>query len=245
MKRNARTRICLTSMLLVVATPGFLAAQRPSIRQAARIGFPMPEFELPSYQGDTVLLSQFRGKNILLLFPRGRYENQWCRFCHYQYAELVELERTRSVREELNLEILQVMPYTREELDDWVNDFQRNLGEIEAWKYPPNEAELNPGRRAWMETARATWPNTYDAAGGDFPLPFPILIDADRKVSIGLELFRTEWNVSRVEQNIPTMFIIDGNGNVRFKYVSQSTMDRPSFDFIMKFIERMILSEEG
>ena len=45
-----------------------------------------------SYQGDTVSLSQFRGKNVLLLFPRGRYENQWCRYCHYQYTELVELE---------------------------------------------------------------------------------------------------------------------------------------------------------
>jgi len=137
------------------------------------------------------------------------------------------------------------MPYTRAELDDWVSDFARNLGEIEAWKYPPNEAELSPGSRAWMETARETWPNTYDIGGGDQHLPFPILIDADRKVSIGLELFRTEWNLSRVEQNIPTIFIIDGDGIVRFKYVSQSTMDRPSFDYIMELIERMILSDTG
>ena len=96
-----------------------------------------------------------------------------------------------------------------------------------------------------METARATWPETYDVASGDVRLPFPILIDADRKVSIGLDLFRTEWNLSRVEQNIPTIFIVDAEGIVRFKYVSQMTMDRPSFDYIMKFIERMILSEEG
>lgn len=245
MKRNLRTRICVTAMLLALVAPEMLAAQRPSITQAARIGYPMPDFELPSYQGDTVSLSQFRGKNILLLFPRGRYENQWCRFCHYQYIELVELEESRRIREALNLEIIQVMPYTKEELDDWVNDFGRNLGEIEAWKYPPNEAELNPARRAWMETARQTWPNTYDTGSGEPDLPFPILIDADRKVSIGLELFRTEWNLSRVEQNIPTIFIIDGHGIVRFKYVSQSTMDRPSFDYIIKFIERMILSEEA
>jgi peroxiredoxin len=245
MKRNLRARICIIAMLLAFVTPEMLGAQRPNIRQAARIGFPMPDFELPSYQGDTVSLSQFRGKNILLLFPRGRYENQWCRFCHYQYIELTELDRSRQIREELNLEVIQVMPYTKAELDDWVNDFQRNLGEIEAWKYPPNEDELSPGRRAWMETARETWPNTYDTGSGDVHLPFPILIDADRKVSIGLELFRTEWNVSRVEQNVPTIFIIDGNGVVRFKYVSQSTMDRPSFDYIIEFIERMILSEEG
>ena len=57
-----------------------------------------------------------------------------------------------------------------------------------------------------------------------------------RPVSIGLELFRAKWNVSRVEQNVPTIFIIDGNGIVRFKQVSQSTMDRPSFDHIREFI---------
>ena len=143
MMRNLRTRVCIITMLLAFVTPETLGAQRPSITQAARIGYPMPHFELPSYQGDVVSLSQFRGKNILLLFPRGRYENQWCRFCHYQYVELVELERSRRIREELKLEIIQVMPYTKAELDDWVNDFERNLGEIEAWKYPPNEAELN------------------------------------------------------------------------------------------------------
>jgi peroxiredoxin len=245
MNMNRGIRIISMALLLALVIPEALIAQRPSITQPARIGFPMPDFELPTYQGDTVSLSQFRGKNVLLLFPRGRYESQWCRYCHYQYAELVEMERTRGIREDLNLEILQVMPYTREELDDWVGDFQRNLGEIEAWKYPENEAGLSPGGRAWMETARATWPETYDVGSGDVPLPFPILIDADRKVSIGLDLFRTEWNVSRVEQNIPTIFIVDAEGIVRFKYVSQMTMDRPSFDYIMKFIERMILSEEG
>lgn len=244
MTRDPRTRFFFIAMLLALAIPWTLSAQRPSIRQPARIGFPMPNFELPAYQGDTISLDQFRGKNILLLFPRGRYENQWCRYCHYQYVELVELERTRGIREELNLEILQVMPYTRSELDEWASDFQRNLGEIEAWKYPQNEADVSPGRRAWMETARATWPNTYDIGSGEFPLPFPILIDAERKVSIGLDLFRTEWNLSRVEQNIPAVFIVDANGIVRFKYVSQMTMDRPSFDYIIKFIERMILEEE-
>jgi alkyl hydroperoxide reductase subunit AhpC len=70
---------------------------------------------------------------------------------------------------------------------------------------------------------------------------FPILIDADRKVSIGLELFRTEWNLNRAEQNIPTVFIIDEDGILRLKYMSQTTMDRPSFDFILKFIDRMII----
>ncbi len=74
-------------------------------------------------------------------------------------------------------------------------------------------------------------------------LPFPILIDAGRKVSIGLELFRTEWNLNRAEQNMPAIFIIDKNGIIQFKYINQSAMDRPSFDFIPKFIQRTIINE--
>lgn len=220
--------------------PSAILAQSPKIRGAARVGWPMPDFELLSHQGEEVSISQFRGKNILLLFPRGRYENQWCRFCHYQYAELVELDKKYNIREKYDLEILQVMPYSQEEVADWVKDFKKNLGEIEAWKNPPNPDRLSPGRKDWMNTARKTWPKKFDYSSGDAPLPFPILIDADRKVSIGLELFRTEWNLSRVEQNVPTIFIIDKNGVVRFKYMSQATMDRPSLEYILEFIERMI-----
>lgn len=201
----------------------------------------MPDFELMSYQGEKISISRYKGKNVLLLFPRGRYENQWCRFCHYQYAELAELEKKYQIRKKYNLEILYVLPYTKEEVENWVKDFQKNLGEIEAWKNPPNPEKLSPGRKDWMITARKTWPKKFDYSSGDVPLPFPILIDADRKVSIGLELFRTEWNLSRVEQNVPTIFIIDQDGIIRFKYMSQTTMDRPSLEYIMEFIERMII----
>jgi len=227
---------------LMVVVPEMQIAQQPRIGEAARIGWPMPDFTLASIQGETVSLSQYKGKNVLLLFPRGRFRNQWCRFCHYQYAELVELEKALKIREKYNLEILQVLPYTKAEVENWVKDFKRNLGEIEAWKNPPNPEGLNPQRKAWMETSRKTWPKKFEYGDGKAPLPFPILIDSDRKVSIGLELFRTEWNLNRAEQNIPTVFIIDENGILRFKYMSQSTMDRPTFDFIFKFIERMLMN---
>ena len=240
MSKDIRTRILCISFLIVIFAAGTLFAQRPKIREAARIGWPMPDFELLSYQGEKISISQYKGKNIFLLFPRGRYENQWCRFCHYQYAELVELEKKYQIREKYNLEVLQVMPYSQEEVANWVKDFQKNLGEIEAWKNPPNPEKLSPGRKNWMNTARKTWPKKFDYSSGDTPTPFPILIDAERKVSIGLELFRTEWNLSRVEQNVPTIFIIDKNGVIRFKYMSQTTMDRPSLEYILEFIERMI-----
>jgi hypothetical protein len=41
--------------------------------------------------------------------------------------------------------------------------------------------------------------------------PFPILIDADRKLSKGLELFMTEWG--------------------------QNTVDRPEYDYLFKVLE--------
>ena len=53
---------------------------------------PMPNFTLPVYQGGEIALSQLKGKNILLIFPRGLAgENHWCHVCNYQYAELAEL----------------------------------------------------------------------------------------------------------------------------------------------------------
>ena len=243
LKRNFCSQMMTTSLLVVFLFPCLLPAQMPKIREAARIGLPMPDFKLLSYQGGDVSISQLKGKNLLLLFPRGRFRNQWCRFCHYQYAELVELEEKLHFRKKYNLEVLQVLPYTREEIKDWVKDFERNLGEIEAWKNPPNPENLNQGMRDWMETARQTWPKKFDYSDDKAPLPFPILIDADRKVSIGLELFRTEWNLNRAEQNVPTVFIIDGDGILRFKYMSQSTMDRPTMDYLFQFIERMIINE--
>ena len=229
-------------IILLILIPCLLTAQRPEIREAARIGQPMPDFTLTSYQGDEISLSQYKGKNILLIFPRGRFRNQWCRYCHYQYAELVAMEKELKIKSKFNLEIIQVLPYTKVEVENWVKDFPRNLGEIEAWKNPAEPENINPQMRNWMETAREAWPKVFDFSDNKIPTPFPILIDDNRKVSIGLELFRTEWNLNRAEQNIPTIFIIDQDGILRFKYMSQTTMDRPSMEYILKFIDRMIIN---
>ena len=70
--------------------------------------------------------------------------------------------------------------------------------------------------------------------------PFPILFDGDRTVSKGLGLFTEEWGGSKIDQNMPTVYIIDNKGHVQFKYISQNTFDRPGFDYLMKFLDRMI-----
>jgi peroxiredoxin len=39
----------------------------------------MPDFTLPAYQGGTVTLSALKGKNVMIIFPRGyAAENHWC-----------------------------------------------------------------------------------------------------------------------------------------------------------------------
>ena len=67
--------------------------------------------------------------------------------------------------------------------------------------------------------------------------PFPILVDADRAVSKGLGLFATEWSGSKVDQNVPTVFVIDPAGVVQFKYYSQNTIDRPAVEHLAKVVE--------
>ena len=175
-----RTKKTISVLLLIfILVPAVLFAQRPQIREAAKLGFPFPDFELTSFQGETISISKLKGKNILLLFPRGRYQDQWCRFCHYVYAELVDMEKRLQISKKYNLEIIQVMPYTRAEVEEWTTQFKRNLGEIENWKSPASRFS-----ESWKETARKTWPKTFDYSSGNPPLPFPILIDDDRKVSI-------------------------------------------------------------
>jgi alkyl hydroperoxide reductase subunit AhpC len=74
-------------------------------------------------------------------------------------------------------------------------------------------------------------------AKGQVPTPFPILVDADRTVSKGLGLFTTEWSGSKVEQNVPTVFVIDPAGIVQFKYFSQNTIDRPGIEHLARVVE--------
>ena len=209
-------------------------------QQPVGVGQPMPDFSLMSNQGDEVNLSQFKGTNVMLMFPRGRVGDHWCQICHYQYAELAELEKEKQIREKYDLEILFVLPYSKGEVDEWVEIFPHQMEVIERWKNPPNPDELSPGRKAWMERARAYFPKKFVFDEENIPTAFPVLIDADRKVSKDLGLFTMHWDRSYVEQNISTIYIIDEKGVVQFKYHSQNTFDRPDMDYLVKVLDRML-----
>jgi len=203
--------------------------------QPAMLGKPIQEISLPQFQGGTLSLSELKGKNVMLIFPRGQAaENYWCHICNYQYAEFLELEEKEGIRKKYDLEIVFVFPYHKAMLDNWIERFPQQIADIESWK---TSEDANPQRKAF---ALSALPKSYTFEKGKVPVPFPILIDADQKVSNQLGLFRTEWGGRKIEQNVPTVMLIDKKGIVRFKYFSQNTVDRPAPEYLLAFIDTMM-----
>jgi peroxiredoxin len=198
----------------------------------------MPDFQLPVYQGGEVALSELRGKNVMMIFPRGLSRpGSWCHVCPYQHSELVEYEAQTGFRARENLEILFVLPYGREMITRWLQDYPQLLQDLEDWKNPQDPTTLDEAGRARMERARQTYPKTFKVEPGNVPTPFPILVDSDRALSAGLGLFTTSWSGSDAEQNIPTVLVIDADGIVQFKYISQNTVDRPPLEYLVRVVE--------
>jgi peroxiredoxin len=224
-------------ILLLIAVQLF--AQTSEIRPVS-VGQPMPDFTLPVYQGAELALSQLKGKNVMILFPRGLAgEDHWCHICNYQYAELLELEEKKNIREKVNLEILYVLPYDKDMVAQWIDKFPEQLGDIEGWKNPADPDNLDEAAKRRLGFAKIYFPKSYVFEKGKVPTPFPILVDGDRTVSKGLGIFTEEWGRSKIDQNIPTVFLIDKEGIVRFKYFSQNTFDRPGFDYLLKILDCM------
>ncbi len=230
---KALNRIILTVFAAVLTMNIVGSAQiRPvSVQQ------PMPDFTLPVYQGGEITLSDLEGKNVLLIFPRGLAgEDHWCHVCNYQYAELADLESSKNIRETNDLEILFVLPYSKEMVQDWVDKFAAQMADIQKWKNPEDPEKLDERGRRRLEMIKKYFPKNYTFEKGKVPLPFPVLIDAEREISKGLGVFTNEWGGSEIEQNIPTVYIIDKQGILRFKYISQNTFDRPGPDYLLQFI---------
>jgi len=101
----------------------------------------MPDFTLPAYQGGTVTLSALRGKNVMIIFPRGyAAENYWCTICNYKYAELVE--------------VLIVLPYSPDVVKAWVDVLPEQLDKVKERKHPADPAKLDDKGKQTMERYR-------------------------------------------------------------------------------------------
>ena len=214
-------------------------AQNPEPRpQPAVVGQPMADFTLPVYQGGSLTLSSLRGQNVLILFPRGyAAENYWCTICNYRYVELAELEKAQKIQEKYNVKILVVFPYTRDIVKAWLEALPGQLETIRTNKNPADPSKLDEKGKARMERSRQLYPKDFSLEKGTILDPFPILVDGERMLSKKLDLFRTEWGGGKVGQNIPSVYIVDANGILQFKYIGQNTVDRPGYDYLLKVLE--------
>jgi alkyl hydroperoxide reductase subunit AhpC len=88
-----------------------------------------------------------------------------------------------------------------------------------------------------MERSRGAYPKAFSAVQGKVSNPFPILVDAGRTVSQGLGFFTTDWGGSDAEQNVPTVLLIDPQGVLQFKYMSQNTLDRPPLEYLVRVVD--------
>jgi len=237
-----RSRILVSTLLAALLAP--LSIRGQDGPAPALLGAPLADFTLPVLQGGELSPAQLRGKNLLLFFPRGRVgPDHWCQICSYQYAELAELEAAQHLRAKYNLEVVFVLPYDRALVAEWAAKLPDQLKIIDGWKNPADPAKLDEKGRRWMEFTRRIFPKAVILPPGAAATPFPILVDADRTVSRRFGLFTTEWDHAKIEQNIPMVLIVDPQGVVRFKYVSQNTFDRPDFDYLFRFLERMVIAK--
>jgi peroxiredoxin len=204
------------------------------------IGQPMPAFALPVFQGGTFELAGHKGRNVMLVFPRGfAAEGRWCTIDNYKYAEIVDLDKTAGLRTKYDLDVVFVFPYARDIVAKWVDDNPDQLTKIRDWKHPADPSKLDDAGKARMQRWQTVYPKEFAMEKGKVPLPFPILIDADRTLSKGLGLFATEWGGSKVDQNMTSVFIVDKKGVLQFKYIGQSTVDRPEYDVLLKELDRL------
>jgi peroxiredoxin len=211
--------------------------------QESTINLPMIDqsvsnFQLIDQNGNSVALSDFKGKNVMLIFSRGMVkENYWCQICHYQYADLADLEKSSSIRQKYNLEVLFILPYSVDTVKNWIAMFPKQMEIIDNWKYPKDSTNLTEGKIKWANTTRKLLPKKFIYSNNKIETPFPILADSGRLVSNAFKLYKNEPNAP---QNTPAIYIIDKEGKLRFKYICQDTTDRPSFQYLFQFIEKMI-----
>jgi peroxiredoxin len=237
----------LAGAILMTVVVGVAVAQDgpapvPAVRPGV-LGLPMPDFLLPAIQGGAYGPSALKGKNVLIVFPRGKVDDTWCWICPYQYSDLAEAEARLGPRKAYNLEILFILPCGEEEVRHWVGLFPSLIGIIEGRKNPPDLDKLDPRGKIAVQRMRQFFPKTFDFGKNPAPTPLPILYDRDQAVSKMLGLFTTDWDESAVDQNVPTVFLLNASGEIIFKYRSQITFDRPNADYLVKIMDKLILNK--
>lgn len=202
---------------------------------------PLKDFTLPIYDGGEFKLSNELGKNVLLIFPRGYYDKDiWCDICAYEYLDLVDEFYNKHFAEKYNLDLVFILPYDTATIRKWLEDLPAVYAGLEEGKHLADTL-TNERSMTWVRFANKHYPKTFNIKTGETPHPFRILSDADHQLSERLDIFRNEWWKTKVEQNIPTFILLDKEGKIVFKYVSQHTIDRPSSSYLFKVLNALIL----
>jgi peroxiredoxin len=212
-----------------------------TIAQAMTViaGDPMPDFTLAIYGGGEFTLSKYRGKNVLLMFPRGWLGAVWCPYCPYQYLELERRMKESDLKAKYNLEVAFVLPYSTDRVKDWLEKFPEAMTTVESIKNPqpkPVTGTLQADYSAW---ARRAFPIKFNVKKDDSHTLIPVLADERRTLSRQLKIFTSFWDGVSSEQNRATVLVIDKKGVLQFKYVGQMTEDRPNIDYLLDFISRL------
>ena len=206
----------------------------------AILGEPLKDFSLPVYNGGEFQLSAEKGKNILLVFPRGYYDKDvWCDICAYEYLDLVDEFYKNRLTEKYNLDLVIILPYDKNTIEKWLIDLPEVYASLEAGKHLADTL-TNEKAMTWVRFANNHYPKTFTIKKGETPQPFKILMDEKHELSERLEIFRTEWWGTNVEQNLPTFILLDTDGKVVFKYISQHTIDRPTSGYLITIMDALI-----
>jgi peroxiredoxin len=220
-----------------------IVAAQPTLHLApflpAFVNEPMPDFTLAKFDGGEFSLSKYKGKNILLMFPRGWLGRVWCPYCPYQYLELAELEKKSHIRKKYNLEVVFVLPYSSGKIVDWFDKFSDAIKTVEGIKNPQDQGNLPLVQKEYAAWARQQFPKSYEVKKEEVRTVFPVLVDSNRTLSKQLKIFIKFWDGVTSDQNISSIFIVDSKGILRLKYIGQMTEDRPSVDYLLDFIKKM------
>jgi peroxiredoxin len=226
-------------LLILLFLSNSFSQRRPL--DLAIIGEPLKDFTLPVYNGGDFTLAEERGKNLLLIFPRGYYDKDiWCDICAYEYLDLVDEFSNKHLAEKYNLDLVFILPYDTVTIRKWLDDLPEVYAGLEAGKHLVDTL-TNEKSMTWVHFANKHYPKTFTMKDGETPQPFRILSDADHQVSERLDIFRTEWWGTKVEQNLPTFILLDTEGTVIFKYISQHTIDRPTSFYLQRILDALIL----
>ena len=206
----------------------------------AILGEPLKDFSLSVYKGGEFQLSAEESKNILLVFPRGYYDKDvWCDICAYEYLDLVDVFHNNKQADKYNLDLIVILPYSDSTIQKWLMEIPEVYESLEAGKHLADTL-TNEKAMTWVHFANKHYPKKFTIKKGETPEPFKILSDEKHELSERFEIFKTEWWGTQVDQNMPTFILLDTNGTVLFKYISQHTIDRPTSDYLLKIMDAFI-----